>query len=79
MFNNISVIENTEHANAGAVMLFANRQLSNQELLKRDFTYTIKIFKTIWKKLHNFLYIIFIYMRAYKGKYTQCKESSLLV
>lgn len=49
MFNNISVVGNTEHANAGGVMLFANRQLelSNQERLKYDFKYTIEIFKII--------------------------------
>lgn len=36
MFNNISVTGDTEHANAKAVVLFANRQLelSNHELLK---------------------------------------------
>lgn len=49
MFNNISVIGDTERANAEAVMLFANRelQLSNQGLPKHDFKYTIKIFKTV--------------------------------
>lgn len=51
MFNNISVIWDTEQANAGAVMLFANRQLqlSNRQLLKHDFKYTIKTSKTISK------------------------------
>lgn len=49
MFNNISVTGGTEHANAGAVMLFANRQLElpNQGLSKHDFKYTMKLFKTI--------------------------------
>lgn len=48
MFN-ISVAGDTEHANAGAVMHFANRQLdlSNQELLKYDFKYTTEILKII--------------------------------
>lgn len=51
MFNNISVIWDAEQANAGVVMLFANRQLelSNRQLLKHYFKYTIKTFKTIRK------------------------------
>lgn len=49
MPNNFSVIGDTEHANAEALMLFANRrlELSNQGLPKHDFKYTLKIFKTI--------------------------------
>lgn len=48
MFN-ISVAGDTEHADAGAVMLIANRQLElpNQELLKYDFKYTTEILKII--------------------------------
>lgn len=39
MFNNIPVIGETECANAGAVQLFANRQvkLSNKELIEHNF------------------------------------------
>lgn len=51
MFINISVIDDTEHANAGALRLFSNRQVeeSNEEFLKQAVRYTVKIFKTIYK------------------------------
>lgn len=50
MFNNISVVGDTDHANVGAVMLFASRQLEFcliKNLLKNYFKYTIKICKTV--------------------------------
>lgn len=66
MFINISVIDDTEHANAGALRLFSNRQVeeSNEEFLKQAVRYTVKIFKTIYK---NYLFsnIYFLYTDAH--------------